>query len=309
MAEAALLLGAALLGLCVGGFLNLVIYRLPRMMEQQWAQDVAHWQTEQTEQMEQAQQAGQTELDRPVEPLPQGLLGATDHAPAHTLYKLLRPRPHCPACGHVLSWWELMPVWGYVLLRGRCCACARPIGWRYPVVELVCAALFAACAWRWGLSVSALAWAGCAACLLALACIDADTQLLPDDLTQPLLWAGLIGAALGWTALGLNDALWGAVAGYGLLWSVNRGFGLLTGKQGMGQGDFKLLAALGAWLGWQALLPLVLLSSGSGALIGLARRLHGSLAQGEPLAFGPYLALAGLVLLFFPHWGGAWWGL
>jgi leader peptidase (prepilin peptidase)/N-methyltransferase len=241
--------------------------------------------------------------------LPQGLLGAPDHAPAHTLSQLLRPRPHCPACGHVLSWWELMPVLGYVLLRGRCRSCARPIGWRDPVVELVCAALFAACAWRWGLSASTLAWAGYAACLLALACIDADTQLLPDDLTQPLLWAGLIGAALGWTAVGLNDALWGAVAGYGLLWSVNRGFGLLTGKQGMGQGDFKLLAALGAWLGWQALLPLVLLSSGAGALIGLARRLHGSLAQGEPLAFGPYLALAGLILLFFPHWGGAWWGL
>ena len=128
MAEAALLLGAALLGLCVGGFLNLVIYLLPRMMEQQWAQDVAQWQMEQTEQMEQAQQAGQTELDRPAEPLPQGLLGATNHAPAYTLYKLLRPRPHCPACGHVLSWWELMPVWGYALLRGRCRARPRRPG-------------------------------------------------------------------------------------------------------------------------------------------------------------------------------------
>lgn len=286
MADVALLLGAGLLGLCVGSFLNVVIHRLPRMMEQQWAQEVAHWQAEQ---------------DRLAEPLPAG--------PPAVPYNLLRPRSHCPDCGHTLSWWELIPVLGYLLLRGRCRACSRPIGWRYPVLEVLTAAAFAGCAWRWGLSASALAWAGCAACLLALACIDADTQLLPDDLTQPLLWSGLISATLGWTALALNDALWGAVIGYVVLWSVNRGFALLTGKQGMGQGDFKLLAALGAWLGWQALLPLVLLSSGAGAIIGIGRRLSGSLAQGEPLAFGPYLALAGLILLFFPDLGGAWWGL
>lgn len=286
MDQAALLLWAALLGLCVGSFLNVVIHRLPRMMEQQWAQELSHWQ---------AEQDGASQASAP----------SSSAAP----YDLLRPRSHCPACGHVLAWWELLPILGYLLVRGRCRACAQPIGWRYPAVELVTAVLFAACAWRWGLSASALAWAGCTACLVALACIDADTQLLPDDLTQPLLWAGLVAAALGWTARDLNDALWGAVVGYGLLWSVNRGFALLTGKQGMGQGDFKLLAALGAWLGWQALLPLVLLSSGAGALIGIGRRWSGRLAQGEPLAFGPYLALAGLILLFFPDLGSAWWGL
>ncbi|MEI7785927.1 MAG: prepilin peptidase [Betaproteobacteria bacterium] len=283
MSSGALLFWAALLGLCVGSFLNVVIHRLPRMLEQQWALEV---------------QDGQGAPPGQAPPA---------EAPASP-YSLLRPRSHCPACGHTLAWWELIPVLSFVLLRGRCRACSRPIGWRYPAVELLTAVLFGACAWRWGLSASALLWAGCAACLLALACIDADTQLLPDNLTQPLLWGGLMAAALGWTARGLNDALWGAVAGYGILWAVNGGFALLTRKQGMGQGDFKLLAALGAWLGWQALLPLVLLSSGAGALIGLGRRLSGNLERGEPLAFGPYLALAGLILLFFPDLGSAWWG-
>jgi leader peptidase (prepilin peptidase)/N-methyltransferase len=188
-----------------------------------------------------------------------------------------------------------------MLLRGHCSACGAAIGWRYLAVELCVAALFAACAWRWGVTPQALAWALFAATLLVLACIDWDTQLLPDDLTLPLLWAGLIAAALGWTDLDLADSLWGAVAGYLLLWIIHQGFKVITGKQGMGQGDFKLLAALGAWLGWPALLPLVLLSSSAGVLVGLSLRAAGRLEPGEPLPFGPALSAAGLFLMFWPE--------
>jgi leader peptidase (prepilin peptidase)/N-methyltransferase len=195
-------------------------------------------------------------------------------------YNLARPRSHCPACGHALAWHDNIPLISFVLLRGCCRACGSPIGWRYPAVELVTAVLFAACAWRWGLGASALVWGAFAATLLALACIDADTQLLPDALTLPLLWGGLISAAAG--------------------------FGLVTGKQGIGQGDFKLLAALGAWLGWQALLPLLLLASLSGAVVGLGLRWSGRLGAGQPLAFGPYLAMAGAALMWLAPLHGLW---
>jgi leader peptidase (prepilin peptidase)/N-methyltransferase len=221
-------------------------------------------------------------------------------------YNLARPRSHCPACGHALAWHDNIPLISFVLLRGCCRACGSPIGWRYPAVELVTAVLFAACAWRWGLGASALVWAAFAATLLALACIDADTQLLPDALTLPLLWGGLISAAAGWSQTALADALWGAVAGYTLLWLVQQGFGLVTGKQGIGQGDFKLLAALGAWLGWQALLPLLLLASFSGAVVGLGLRWSGRLGAGQPLAFGPYLAMAGAALMWLAPLHGLW---
>jgi leader peptidase (prepilin peptidase)/N-methyltransferase len=221
-------------------------------------------------------------------------------------YNLARPRSHCPACGHALAWHDNIPLISFALLRGRCRACGSPIGWRYPTVELVTAVLFAACAWRWGLGASALVWGAFAATLLALACIDADTQLLPDALTLPLLWGGLISAAAGWSQTALADALWGAVAGYTLLWLVQQGFGLVTGKQGIGQGDFKLLAALGAWLGWQALLPLLLLASLSGAVVGLGLRWSGRLGAGQPLAFGPYLAMAGAALMWLAPLHGLW---
>jgi leader peptidase (prepilin peptidase)/N-methyltransferase len=221
-------------------------------------------------------------------------------------YNLARPRSHCPTCGHALAWHDNIPLISFALLRGRCRACGSPIGWRYPTVELVTAVLFAACAWRWGLGASALVWAAFAATLLALACIDADTQLLPDALTLPLLWGGLISAAAGWSQTALADALWGAVAGYTLLWLVQQGFGLVTGKQGIGQGDFKLLAALGAWLGWQALLPLLLLASFSGAVVGLGLRWSGRLGAGQPLAFGPYLAMAGAALMWLAPLHGLW---
>jgi leader peptidase (prepilin peptidase)/N-methyltransferase len=290
MDQALLLACAAVLGLIIGSFVNVVIHRLPRMMEQQWAQDVASWLAEQEGERSAGEAAG----------------GVAGGGPVLAPYNLARPRSHCPTCGHALAWHDNIPLISFALLRGRCRACGSPIGWRYPTVELVTAVLFAACAWRWGLSASALVWAAFAATLLALACIDADTQLLPDALTLPLLWGGLISAAAGWSQTALADALWGAVAGYTLLWLVQQGFGLVTGKQGIGQGDFKLLAALGAWLGWQALLPLLLLASLSGAVVGLGLRWSGRLGAGQPLAFGPYLAMAGAALMWLAPLHGLW---
>ena len=286
MDQALLLAAAAVVGLIIGSFVNVVIHRLPRMLEQQWSQDVALWLAE--------QESG---------PSPGGVAGGAANAAP---YNLARPGSHCPACGHALAWRDNIPLLSYLLLRGRCRSCRSPIGWRYPVVELLTAALFAACAWHWGLGASALVWAAFAATLLALACIDADTQLLPDALTLPLLWGGLISAAAGWSQTAVTDALWGAVAGYGVLWLLQQGFGLATGKQGIGQGDFKLLAALGAWLGWQALLPLLLLASLGGAAIGLGLRWSGRLGASQPLAFGPYLAMAGAALMWLAPLDGLW---
>jgi leader peptidase (prepilin peptidase)/N-methyltransferase len=272
-------LWAVFLGLLVGSFANVVIHRLPRMMQRQWDHEARQWLSEQDN----------------------GGNQDADPAACESPYDLARPASHCPACGHRLTWPEKLPVLSYILLRGRCSACGAAIGWRYLAVELCVAGIFAACAWRWGVTAQAVAWALFAATLLVLACIDWDTQLLPDDLTLPLLWAGLIAAALGWTDLDLSVSLWGAVAGYLLLWIIHQGFKAITGKQGMGQGDFKLLAALGAWLGWPALLPLVLLSSSAGVLVGLSLRATGRLKPGEPLPFGPALSAAGLFLMFWPE--------
>lgn len=271
-------------GLMIGSFLNVLIHRLPRMMELQWAREVADWQ---------GQQDG-------VEQVP--LQDTVQLAP----YNLALPRSACPACGHVLSWYENIPVLSFLVLRGRCSACGQRISWRYPVVELTTAALFAWCLWRFGLTPTGWLWCGFSAIVLSLALIDWDTQFLPDDLTFPLLWAGLVGAALGWNPwAGLSTAFWGAVAGYLSLWLVYQGFKLVTGKEGMGHGDFKLLAALGAWFGWPALLFMVMLASFSGALVGLGLRALGRMQASQPMPFGPCLAMAGFVAL----WLGPqrWW--
>jgi leader peptidase (prepilin peptidase)/N-methyltransferase len=190
-------------------------------------------------------------------------------------------------------------VFSYLALRGKCSACRAPIGLRYPTVEAVTAALFAFCVWKWGATWTALAWGGFAAALLALALIDWDTTLLPDDITLPLLWAGLIAAALRWTNLPLSQAVWGAVAGYVSLWAVYQAFKLATGKEGMGYGDFKLFAALGAWFGWHALIPIILMASVIGAVIGIAMKFQGGLREGGYVPFGPFLAGAGLTALVF----------
>lgn len=272
----ALLFG--LLGLVVGSFLNVVIHRLPRMLERQWAAECTQY----------GQDAG--------------LLPAREAAAGQPAYNLWTPRSHCPACARTVRWHENIPVLGWLALRGRCAGCASPIGLRYPLVELATGVLFWFCASRWGASATALAWCGFCAALVALTCIDWDTTLLPDDITLPLLWAGLLAAFAGLTAVPLSDAVAGAAAGYVSLWAVYWAFRLLTGKEGMGHGDFKLFAALGAWFGWQALVPIILLASVFGALVGLALKAFSRLREGGYVPFGPFLALGGLAALV---WGPA----
>jgi leader peptidase (prepilin peptidase) / N-methyltransferase len=261
---------AGVLGLLVGSFLNVVIHRLPQMLERQWAAECAE------------------------------LQGAGAAAtPATPELNLMRPPSRCPACGHAIRWYENIPVLSYVLLRGRCSACGTRISLRYPLVELATGALFFFAVRHWGVTPAAAAWCAFSAATVALALIDWDTTLLPDDITFPLLWAGLICAALGWTAVPLPQALWGAVAGYLSLWVVYHVFKLLTGKEGMGYGDFKLFAALGAWFGWQALVPIILMASVIGAVVGIALKFSTGLREGGYVPFGPFLAGAGITAMVF----------
>ena len=262
---------AGIFGLLIGSFLNVVIHRLPKMLEQQWAAEYAHYAAE-------------------------GAEASEAQAPA---ISLSHPRSTCPNCGHAIRWYQNIPVLSYLALRGRCAGCARRISLRYPLVELITAALFAFCAWRWGVTPTGAVWCLFCAVIVALAAIDWDTTLLPDDLTLPLLWAGLLAAALQWTDVPLFSAVMGAAAGYLSLWSVYWGFKLATGKEGMGYGDFKLFAALGAWFGWQALVPIILMASVIGAIVGIAMKLTSGLREGGYVPFGPFLAGAGLTALVF----------
>lgn len=256
-----------ILGLLIGSFLNVVIYRLPIMLETQWKSECA--------------ELGGNEL------------------PATAKFNLMLPRSRCPKCDHQIDWYENIPVLSYLFLKGKCSACATPISLRYPLVELATGALFFFCAWKWGATPTAFAWSGFAAVVLALGFIDWDTTLLPDDMTLPLLWAGLIAAALHWTTPTLSAAVWGTVAGYVSLWLVYWAFKLVTGKEGMGFGDFKLFAALGAWFGWQALIPIILMASILGAMVGIAMKFSSGLREGGYVPFGPFLAGAGLTAMIF----------
>jgi leader peptidase (prepilin peptidase)/N-methyltransferase len=263
-----LLVMVALVGLCVGSFLNVVIHRLPRMLERGW-------------QAQCAELAGDTPAEQPA-------------------YNLVVPRSRCPACGHAIGALENIPVVSYLFLRGKCLACKTPISMRYPLVELV-TGLLTLCAvqhfglTRVGLAACVLLWT-----LVALTFIDFDTQLLPDNLTLPLLWTGLLANLFGaLPSVSLRDSIIGAIAGYLVLWTVYWLFKLIRGKEGMGYGDFKLLAALGAWLGWQMLPLIVLLSSVVGATIGIGLIVFKGRDHRIPLAFGPYLAIAGVIALFF----------
>lgn len=258
--------GLAVLGLCVGSFLNVVIHRLPKMLEQQWKLDAAYTLGQEVKEPASAEQL-----------------------------TLSKPASRCPACGHQIRWYENIPVVSWLALRGKCSACGTGISVRYPLIELLTAGLFAGCGLQFGAQPTTLLWCGFVAVLVAASAIDWDTTLLPDDLTLPLLWAGLVASALGWN-LPLADALWGAVAGYLSLWSVYWFFKLATGKEGMGYGDFKLLAALGAWLGWPMILPIILGSSVIGALVGIGMKVSGKLREGVYVPFGPFLAGAGLVV-------------
>ena len=258
--------GAALLGLIVGSFLNVVIHRLPRMLEAEW-------------QAQCEELAGRDPAPRPA-------------------YNLLVPRSHCPACHTPIRLPHLLPLIGWLLARGRCAACGVAIPTRYPLVEGLTALLFALAALRFGAGWTLGAAMLVIAVLVALTFIDFDTQLLPDQLTIPLMWAGLAASLPAGRA---PEALIGAIAGYLSLWSVYWAFKLATGKEGMGYGDFKLLAALGAWLGWQALVPIVLIASVAGALAGLALMARGN-GRDTPIAFGPWLAIAGWAVMM---WGDA----
>jgi len=258
---------ATLLGLVVGSFLNVVIHRLPRMLEQAWRAHCAE------------------------------LNGAA--AQSEPIFSLARPASHCPHCGAAIAWYDNLPLLAYLRLRGRCRACGAAIGLRYPLVELLGGLAGLAAAWHFGPTWQAplamlLLWA-----LLALTWIDFDHFLLPDSITQPLLWLGLLVNSQG-LFVGLHEALLGAVFGYLSLWSIYHLFRWLTGKEGMGYGDFKLLAVLGAWLGWAMLPLIVVVASLVGALVGIGLILFAGHERGKPIPFGPYLALGGVIALF---WG------
>ena len=260
-------LAAGLLGLMVGSFLNVVIHRLPIMMERDWAAQCAELKGE--------------------------------AAPAFEPLSLARPRSRCPHCGHLITALENIPLVSWLLLRGRCKGCAAPISLRYPLIEALTGLLFALAAWHFGFTAAGLGALVFVAALLALTAIDFDTQLLPDDITLPLLWIGLALNAFN-VYTDLRSAVIGAMAGYLSLWSVYWLFKLFTGKEGMGYGDFKLLAALGAWLGWQMLPLTILLSSLVGAVVGISLMTFARHGRNVPIPFGPYLAAAGAIALV---WG------
>ena len=280
-----------LLGLMVGSFLNVVVHRVPLMLERQWWSDVAAQLTD--------SDSYRRVFGRPAPvPLAQAAAPVEQLLAALPALGLARPASRCPACGHRIRWFENVPLISWLMLKGRCSACGAAIGLRYPLVELGTAVLFAALAWRIGPQPVVLLWCMLVATLLALALIDWDTTVLPDNMTLPLLWAGIAAAGLGWLpGLPLAQSVGGAATGYLSLWSVFWLFKLATGKDGMGYGDFKLLAALGAWLGWQAVLPIVLMASMIGAIIGLVMKATGSLREGRFVPFGPFLAGGGLVVM------------
>jgi leader peptidase (prepilin peptidase)/N-methyltransferase len=268
------LLGLActlILGLLVGSFLNVVIYRLPKMMERDWQQQCRDFLTN----------------DGDIATLP---TSDSKQEP----FNLMVPVSRCPHCGHKIKPWENIPIVSYLCLRGKCSNCKANISVRYPIIELVTGLLSAAVIYYVGINWNGLAALVFTCSLIALTMIDFDTYLLPDDITLPLLWLGLIVNSFG-AFTDLPSALWGAIAGYLALWAVYKLFKLLTGKEGMGYGDFKLLAALGAWMGWQMLPQIILLSSLVGAVIGISMIVIRGRDKNIPIPFGPYLAIAGWI--------------
>lgn len=265
-------------GLLVGSFLNVVIHRLPIMLERRWREECASLATP----------------------------GASEAPRSEPAFNLIVPRSACPACQAPITAWQNIPLVSYAFLRGRCAACGAPISVRYPLIELITAVLSAAVALTFGFGLAAAGALALTWFLIALTFIDLDHQLLPDDLTLPLLWLGVLLSLLsGGTPdsipIDLASSVGGAIAGYVSLWSVYQLFRLATGKEGMGYGDFKLLAALGAWLGWQMLLPIVLVAAAVGAIFGgLMIALKGR-DRASPVAFGPYLAAAGWLMMLFGH--------
>ncbi len=285
---------AGLVGLLVGSFLNVVIHRLPIMLDRQWREQCRELHV---------QAAGHAQAP----------------APAAEPYNLVVPRSACPACHAPITALQNIPVLSWLWLQGKCAHCKAPISLRYPLVELLCALLSATVAWHFGFGWTAIAALAITWALIALTGIDLDTQLLPDAITLPLLWAGLLASlAVGSTLSGGGvslpvspaDGIAGAAAGYLSLWSVYHLFRIFTGKEGMGYGDFKLLAALGAWMGWRMLLPIILASALTGAVVGIALIVGGRHKRGVPMPFGPFLAAAGwLAMMWGPQWVSAYLGL
>ncbi|KGF82655.1 methyltransferase [Massilia sp. JS1662] len=259
-------LAAALFGLLIGSFLNVVVYRLPVMAQRELDNYIAH-------------EAGK-ELPHPDR------------------FNLMVPRSACPHCGHQITALENIPIVSWLVLRGKCSACKAPISPRYPIVEAVTGVLSALLVWHFGSGWLGLASLAFAYFLIAMTLIDYDTKTLPDDLTYPLLWLGLL-VNLNGTIVPLRDAVIGAMAGYLALWSVYWLFKLATGKEGMGYGDFKLLAALGAWMGWAMLPTIVILSSVVGAIVGISLIVFARRDRNNPIPFGPYLAAAGMIALLY----------
>ena len=271
-AQPGLSIALGVLGLVVGSFLNVVIHRLPKMMERQWERECAEFVGEE-------------------------FRGEELHETKP--YSLAFPGSHCPSCGAEITALQNIPVLSYLFLRGRCANCGVAISVRYPLVELLTAAIWILCGLSFGVSNALAAAMFLTGVLIALTAIDLDHQLLPDSLTLPLLWVGLL-INIDATFVSLESAVLGAVFGYLCLWSVYWLFKIITGKEGMGYGDFKLLAALGAWFGLSALPTIVLLSSLVGAVIGIALIVTGRQRRETPMPFGPFLAGAGLIHLFYP---------
>jgi leader peptidase (prepilin peptidase)/N-methyltransferase len=265
----AFVIAAMLVGLLIGSFLNVVVWRLPKMLDREWREEARE------------------------------VLGLPGETPLPT-FNMMLPHSQCPHCGHRIRAWENIPVLSYLFLRGRCSSCTAAISKRYPLTELACGLLSAFIAWHFGFG-----WQACMALLLSwglltMSLIDAEHQLLPDVLVLPLIWLGLIINSFG-LFVSLHEALWGAVAGYMALWSVFWLFKLITGKDGMGHGDFKLLAMFGAWGGWQILPLTLLLSSMVGAVVGVILLRLRNAKTSTPIPFGPFLAIAGWIALL---WGG-----
>jgi leader peptidase (prepilin peptidase) / N-methyltransferase len=285
----------AVLGLCVGSFLNVVVHRLPQMLLREWWRETADFQLAET----QAWTPVFGALPRPAAAFTAAARAIEDGLRGLGALTLLRPRSRCPACGHALKWHENVPVLGWLKLRGRCSACRTPISRRYPIVEAATAALFAICGVTFGAQPTTLLWCLVIALLIAMALIDLDTTLLPDGLTLPLIGLGLLAALNGWTGVSVPDAVIGTLVGYGSLWLLSALYRALRGVPGMAEGDFKMLAGLGALLGWKALPSVVLLSSAVGAAAGIALIAFKGHKREVPIPFGPYLAGGGLAAVFY----------
>lgn len=256
---------AALAGLVVGNVLNHWVTQMPLLLQARWRAECRDY---------------------------LGLPTADAQQQAGADIDTMQTKP-CSASNQ--GWLAHLPLLGWWLLRRRCAAAEQPLSWRYPLLELLTGLMFALLYGLGGISVNTLLWAGCLTAWLTLACMDWETTLLPDAIVLPLLWAGLLAASLGWSGTALHDAVWGAALGYGMLWSVYQLYKWWSGKEGMGHGDFKLLAAMGAWLGWPALFTVLMVASISGALVGVWLMWRGRLTRGQYLPFGPFLVLGGVV--------------